>query len=293
LFSNVVEYAHTLLAGQTSAKYPPIEVAHWIEDCIVMSTQALDEAHRSVHSRTSPAFRRIEEDVLIQIGLGSFFAHKLRSAVLYEIFQQTGSSEAGDLAVTQYQNARDVWAAMADRAKRVYRADVSYGIVTKRRGHWSDRLAGIDLDLTAMKAKVKQRSTLNSSGQNAADAIKTATSKPQRPKIQCMHTVSDSFIPGQPLSLALAVSSASPGFVPKAVRMFFRHVDQAERWTSIAMHADQGRYQADIPAEYTKSDFGLQYYFAVEDGKGLASMYPGFNKALSNQPYFAVCKRRA
>lgn len=293
MFSTVVEYAHTLLSGQMSAKYSPIEVAQWLEDCIAMSTQALGEAHRSVRSRVSPAFRRIEEDVLIQIGLGRFFAHKLRSSVLYEIFQQTGSAEAGRLAVADYQNARDAWQAMADRAKRVYRTDVSYGNVPKRRGHWSDRLAGIDLDLTAMIAKVNERSTANGSGQNATDAIRTTTSKPRRLEIPCMHTAPDSFIPGQSLSLALAVSSESPESVPNAVRMFFRHVDQAERWASIAMHADPGQYTAVIPAECTKSDFGLQYYFEIEDAKGVAWMYPGFNKTLSNQPYFAVCKRRA
>jgi hypothetical protein len=293
MFSTVVEYTHTLLAGQTSAKYSPIEVAQWIEHCLEVSTQALNEAHRSVRPRTSPAFRRVEEDVLIQIGLGRFFAYKLRSSVLCEIFQQTGSSEAGGLAVAQYQNARDAWAAMADRANRVYRANVSYGDVPKRRGHWSDRLADIDLDLTAMKAKVKEGRAVKGSGQNPADAIRAATGKPQRPEIPCTHTAPDSFIPGHPLSLTLAISSTFANSVPKAVRMFFRHVDQAERWASVAMHGDQGQYTAVIPSEYTKSDFGLQYYFEVEDGKGFAWMYPGLNKALSNQPYFSVCRRRA
>ena len=75
--------------------------------------------------------------------------------------------------------------------------------------------------------------------------------------------------------------------------MFFRHVDQAERWTSIVMVGDLERCTATIPAEYTKSDFGLQYYFHLEDERGVATMYPGFNKTLSNQPYFVVCKRKS
>ena len=136
-------------------KYPPVEVAQWIEDCTTASRAALDEARRRSRSRTSPEFRRIEEDVLIQIGLGTFFAHKLRSAVLFEIWQQTGDAEAGTLATAQYQAARDAWAAMAARAARVYRSNVSYGSVPKRRGHWSDRVAGIDTDLAAMRAKVQ------------------------------------------------------------------------------------------------------------------------------------------
>ena len=294
MFSTVVECTQALLAGQLSAKYSPLEVAQWVEDCVAMSSQALDEAHQKVRFRTSPAFRRIEEDVLIQIGLGKFFAHKLRSSVLYEIFQQTGDSEAGGLALAQYQGARDAWAAMADRASRVYRANVSYGDVPKRQGHWSDRLVGIDTDLAAMKAKVKGASIANGSGQYVADAVRAATSRPQRPEIACMHAVPDDFMSGEPLSLALSVTAASSqNSLPKAVRMFFRHVDQAERWTSIVMVGDLERCTATIPAEYTKSDFGLQYYFHLEDERGVATMYPGFNKTLSNQPYFVVCKRKS
>ena len=291
MFSNVVEYAHALLAGQPSAKYSPIEVAQWIEDCVATSTGALEEAHRTVRSRTSPAFRRIEEDVRIQVGLGAYFAHKLRSSVLYEIFQKTGDSEAGRHALAQYQKARDAWAAMADRARSVYRSNVSYGDVPKRQGHWSDRLPGIDTDLAAMRGKVEAGSNGRGTSPNSGDAIRAATSRPQRPEIPCGHTAPDHFIPGEPLSLDLDVAAGPTG--PRAIRLFYRHVDQAERWTSVEMSRKPDRYRAAIPAEYTKSEFGVQYYFQLEDGKGGAWMYPGFNKTLSNQPYFVVCKRRA
>ena len=178
MFSTVVEYTQALLAGQSSAKYSPIEVAQWVEDCAAASLEALNEARRTVGSRTSPEFRRIEEDVLIQIGLGGFFAHKLRSAVLFEIYQNTGNTESGRLALAQYKEAREAWAAMAARATRVYRSDVSYGHIPKRRGHWSDRLPGIDVDLAAMQAKVESASP--GSGQNAAEAIRAATARPSR-----------------------------------------------------------------------------------------------------------------
>jgi hypothetical protein len=38
------------------------------------------------------------------------------------------------------------------------------------------------------------------------------------------------------------------------------------------------------------SDYPLQYYFELQDGKNSAWLYPGFNKTQSNQPYFAVYK---
>ena len=77
------------------------------------------------------------------------------------------------------------------------------------------------------------------------------------------------------------------------MRLYYRHVDQAERWTSVEMSHQNGHYAGAIPAEYTMSEFALQYYFGADDGKGRAWLYPGFNKTLSNQPYFAVYKRKA
>ncbi|HEX4286380.1 MAG TPA: hypothetical protein VHZ28_14905 [Terracidiphilus sp.] len=289
MFSTVVEYAQELLAGQPATRYSPIEVAQWIEDFAAASKKALDEAHHNTRVRTSPAFRRIEEDVLIQIGLGAFFAHKLRSAVLYEIYQQAGYAPAGSLALTQYKEARAAWATMAQRAARVYRADVSYGSIPKRRGHWSDRLSGIDTDLAAMQAKVQAASTSSSPAGRAADAVLIATGRPNRPSVPCTHVPPQSFRPGQPLQLDLSFSQENSA--PARGRLFYRHVDQAERWTSVEAKRESGRYTAAIPAEYTQSDFPLQYYFVLEDGKGAAWMHPGFNQTLSNQPYFAIDKR--
>jgi hypothetical protein len=289
MFSTVVEYTGALLADQPSVKYSPIEVAQWIEDCTTASRAALDEARRGSRSRSSPEFRRIEEDVLIQIGLGAFFAHKLRSAVLFEIWQQTGDAEAGTLATAQYQTARDAWAAMAARAARVYRSNVSYGGVPKRRGHWSDRVAGIDTDLAAMRAKVQGAPAAMPAGRNIAKAMRAATSRISWPSEQCVHTPPDLFPPGQPLSLSLRI--APPTERLSSVSLCYRHVNQAERWKSVALSGQDGHFSGAISAEYTDSEYPLQYYFELKDEDGSAWLYPGFNKTLSNQPYFAVYKR--
>jgi hypothetical protein len=288
MFSTVVEYTQTLLAGQSAVKYSPIEVAQWIEDCAAASRESLDEARRGSRSSTSsPEFRRVEEDVLIQIGLGTFFAHKLRSAVLYEIWQQTGDPEAGRVAAAQYQTARNAWAAMASRAARVYRSNVSYGDVPKRRGHWSDRLPGIDTDLAAMRAKVQASPATQASRQNAAEAVRAATGRPGRPNPECTHIPPDIFQPGQQLAVNISSSAGSV----KAASLCYRHVNQAERWASVAMNGQNGNFSCVIPAEYTNSEYPLQYYFELNDEKGSAWLYPGFNETLSSQPYFAVYKR--
>jgi hypothetical protein len=292
LFSTIVEHAQDLLAGRANSKYSPTEVAQWIEDLAAAAGEALASVRAVSSSTISPEFRRIEEDVLIQNGLGVFWAAKLRSGVLYEIFQQSGDAQAGRLALEHYRKARDAWAAMAQRAEGVYVSDISYGRVPIRRGHWSDRLAGIDTDITAMEQKLQSPPATTNSGQNAGNAIAAATGRPQRPDVPCAHTPSESFAPGQPLALELRVSAGGTS-APTAARLYYRHVDQAERWVSIDMQRSGGSYKASIPGDYTQSPFPLQYYFELQRENQSAWLYPPFNATLSNQPYYAIWKRSA
>jgi hypothetical protein len=288
LFSTVQEYAEALLAGKPNAKYSPIEVAQWIEECVAASQLALDQARRSVRSRTASAFRRIEEDVLIQIGFGTFFAHKLRSAVMYEILEGSADPNAGKQAIAHYQQARDAWAAMAHHARSVYRADVSYGSVPTRRGHWSDRLPGIDADLAAMKTRVQ--ANLAESFHRRIVVAPEAFALLHETRLKCSHTAPGIFRPGQDLTLSLTIADQG-GQALSAVRLLYRHVNQAERWRSVDANAQNGAYSAVIPAEYTASEYPLEYYFELKNNAGNAWMFPGFKKTLSNQPYFAVAKR--
>ncbi len=285
MFSTIVEHAKDMLAGNANAKYSPIEVAQWLEDFTSASGQSLDAARTKATSKSSPEFRRAEEDVLIQNGLGKFFAAKLRSAVLYEIFKQTGDAGAGKKALAKYKEAREAWATMAERAGKVYIADVSYGDVPQRRGHWSDRIPAIDTDIAALEASLQSPPAASGSA-NAAKAIAAALGLPSRPSPHCQHAAPESFHAGDPLKLSVQVAGA-----PASVHLRYRHVNQAERWLSMEMSGSQGAYSAAIPGDYTNSVYPLQYYFEIHGGNGAASIHPAFNLTLSNQPYFAVSKR--
>jgi hypothetical protein len=286
LFSTIVEHAGDLLAGKSNPKYSPIEVAQWLEDYTAASTQALTNARLQASSHTSPEFRRIEEDVLIQNGLGRFFAAKLRSGVLFEIYSKTGDAESGKLALAYYKQAREAWATMATRANSVYRPDITYGDIPMRRGNWSDRLPGIDTDIAAMQNKLLTPPASQISGQTAELATQAAKGRPNRPSVHCVHTPPESFHPGQPLSLSLKVEHDTV----TAVHLYYRHVNQGERWLNLEMQRDPGGYGAAIPGGYTQSVYPLQYYFVLHRATA-AWFYPAFNSTLSNQPYYAIAKR--
>ena len=66
--------------------------------------------------------------------------------------------------------------------------------------------------------------------------------------------------------------------------LHYRHVNQAERWTKVAMKAADGGFAAEIPADYTRSPWHLQFYVSVGGPDG-CSISPGLAADLSNQPY--------
>jgi hypothetical protein len=292
-FSTVEEHAADQLAGSPGARYSPIEVAQWMEDCADASSTALDEARRKTAPRRSPEFRRIEADVEIQIGLGRFFASKLRSGVLYAISEQSEDAQVGRQALDEYRMAREAWADMATRAAAVYRNDITYGSAPMRRGHWSDRLAAMDKDIQALTAQVLAAASGAMSTPNSRAAMQNATGRPSRPAIECIHTPLATFQPGEAVKLSLSIPQESVEPTMASVSLRYRHVNQGERWKRLEMERDGEVFTATIPGEYTQSPYPLEYRFELRTKSGAAWLEPAFNATLSNQPYYAVLRRGA
>ena len=59
------------------------------------------------------------------------------------------------------------------------------------------------------------------------------------------------------------------------------------------MQANGTVFGAEIPAEYTQTAYALEYCFELHTKDGAAWLAPGFNAALSSQPYYAVARKDA
>ena len=284
LFASIEEHCGELLNGQRSGKYSPIEVAQFFEDTSAAADRALETAAKQAASRHDATFRRMEEDVRIQIAMGQFYGAKLRAGVLFDIYRRTGSQKAHEQAVAAYRKARATWAAMAQRARGVYVADLTYGETPVRRGHWMDRLPAIDRDLAAVEAAHFE------AGAEAAgrvqSAIEQAAGRPVRSTFRCTHNPPRGFRPGSPVALTVAVA----GSAQTAVQLRYRQVNQAERWQSLEMKNDGTAFNGTIPGAYTQSPYALEYYFEVRQGTASAGLYPGFNEVFANQPYFVLAR---
>lgn len=280
LFAGVNEFAAELLKGERSGKYSPIEVAQWLEDLAQATTAELQKAGGA---GTVDA-RRIAIDAEMQSALGRFFAARFRAGVLYAIHERTGDASALAAALKTYRAARGTWAAMAEKARGVYVADITVGEHPWLRGHWLDRLAGIDADIAAMEKRPAQPSTNQVSEARVKDAVAAALAHAGRAPINCSHTPPPHLSGRQPLYLELKAPQNA------IARLWYRHLNQAERWQTMEMLrlTESDRFRASVSAAYADSPYPLQYYFEVSLNPEHVWLYPGFDATLANQPYFVV-----
>ena len=262
LFSRMCDFADELLKGERSGKYSPIEVAQWLEDLAAAAKSSSNI------------------DVAIEAGLGRFFAAKFRAGVLYAIHERTGDRAALEAAIARYRDARDHWAQLAARAKGVYVADITVGEHPWLRGHWLDRLPAIDADIALLEKRLDSAKSADDPKVKAA--IAEALGRPQRASAAMRHDPPARFRPKQPLPLTLT------GPALAGAQLYYRHVNQAERWKSVAMDRTGESYVASIPAAYTDSPYPLEYYFELKSAPGKAWLHPGFDRDLANQPYYVV-----
>jgi hypothetical protein len=280
LFSSIDQHAKDLVNGTKNFRYTPVEVLRWIEQMVSDSRESLKEAHRLAgNDVTSPRFREVEEDIEILNGLGLYFANLFRAALFYSICEHTDDANAAKQAMTAYQRARKAWNEMAERAEKIYTADISYGETPIRRGSWKDRLPEIDRDVASLD-EYFSRKTLKSG--SAHNAIEQVLRPKNRPALVATHNPPASFTDGTDLKLTIEAQDV----VIESV-LWYRHVNQGERWLSVVMEKTGSSHHAAIPGKYTDSPYPLQYYFELRTDKD-SVIHPGLSLNFNNQPYYVV-----
>jgi hypothetical protein len=279
LFLRVDQYAGELLDGNASGRYTPVEVAQWIEDFAAAGRGGIKDAARGGES---VEFRRARVDIEIEAALGEFFAAKLRSGVLLEIYQASREEAALRAAIEQYRKARAAYAAGANVARDVYVSDVTFGEQTFLRGHWLDRLPAMDKDIGALAGMLGGGTKIEASPK-VANAIGAVLGRPQRGPLPVQHNVPQRFKRGEDLLIALT----SRGDISGA-RLHYRRVNQAENYVTADMEKKGDEFRAAIRGDYTRTAFPLEYYFEVRKSDGVAGLYPGFSPQLTGCPYFVV-----
>lgn len=296
-FLNCDEFAAELLNNERSGKYSPAWVAARLTEYAKRTNLALQQ-FRARDSRNAD-FRRLKTDLIIQAGLGNFFAAKFRAGVFYSIYLRTKDTQALQESLRENRAARATWAELANVAKDVYRDDVTYGPDYYQRGHWLDRLAAIDDDIADMEKLLNQssgdtgskidwkkiESAMRSSGENR---LSWKVSEYTDASLNGFHAQPASFHRGEVLTLAIQTPTISNLGAIAGVQLRYRHVNQGELWQEVGMYNVAEKFQATIPAPYTDSPFPLQYYFRIRVASGDAVLRPGLETRYDGQPYYVV-----
>jgi hypothetical protein len=294
LFSSVEELAAELIEGRHSGKYSPVDVAHWLEALTREATRHLARAETEVSDHHAPAFRRLAVDVVIQCGLGRFFAAKLRAAVLYALYTRSGDPAALREAAQAYRQARDAWAALSAAADGAYVRDITFGRAAHLRGHWKDRLEAIDQDLADLEQHATEpeaHAAQEDRRRRAAEAVRRVLSPPQHPTPSCQHAPPPPFRRGQPLLIEATLQPLPDLAHPPSAFLHYRRVNQSEPYRREEMRAHEHGYQITLPGDYTDSPYPLQYFFELRHDRG-AWLHPGFDAELCNPPYYVVLQAR-
>jgi hypothetical protein len=277
LFMNAVEYAAELTGSSRSGRYTPADVARWLDSFAAAAGEQIRKARAAPGRANSPAFRRLEIDVRAQLGLGRFFAAKMRSAVAWALYQADKKPENLRDALFYARAARDAWKGIVAVTKGAYLPDITFGELPHQRGSWADRLPSIEQDVLFLE---------QAAGGPAAGAVTPSAAwlNPRRDPPPCQHAPPASFTPGKPLTVQF--------YAPKKglamVRIHYRRVTHAERFLVQPMPGAAGAWSYEIGADYTNSPYALQYYFQLAAEDGTNWLYPGLTPDLANQPYYVV-----
>jgi hypothetical protein len=114
-------------------------------------------------------------------------------------------------------------------------------------------------------------------------AIAEALGRPVRAELTCTHVAPTRFRPGQAIELEIAPAKKVAG-----VRLFYRHVTQAERFENVAMTAAGSRWRGAVPGAYSAGVYPIEYYFELRESAARAVLFPGFVAVRVNMPYFVV-----
>jgi hypothetical protein len=287
LFASVDECADALVRGELLARVTPVQVARQLELWAAASASALARADARAPDRNDPRYRRVAIDCAIAAGIGRFFASKFRAGVLFRIFDRTGDASAREAALGQYREARRAWGELAEGPAQAYVSDVTFGFDSQLRGHWQDRLTAIDRDIAAIEAQQAPRAGSAGAWDAARlERLRAAVLSPlPAPALAVEHVAPGDFRPGEAIPLALRVASGA-----ESVRLLYRHLNQAETWSEQEMAREGEAWRAAVPADYTRSPYEVQYYFAVRSSAGVA-LWPGFQADFTGQPYVVVRRR--
>ena len=277
------EMVDRIFTNKSINKYSPLTMILWLYKFSKNSKIYINKAAKKINSKSNSDFLRIFIDVTIQSSIGKFFTYKFKASILWEYYLLSMNKKVGEEALKNYLKAKNAWIVAAKISKKYYLKDLSYGPQSWLRGRWDDRLPAIIKDIDDMINIIKKNKKKYRNVKKDLDFINYVKKWKNHQNILIKHSCPATYKKGEKISLdcKLYIRKNYTGYV------HYREVNQSKKWKRKKLINNKGKYKTVIKADFTNTDYPIQYYFEFEDKK-FSYFSPGFNKFLSNQPYFLL-----
>ena len=147
-----LEYVDDVLAGRSSGKMSPLDVADRLEFLAAATDDSLSGA-RSLVQGAEKEFWAADMDFRILSGMARYFSQKIRATTKLGFYYRTGDIAALREAVRYAENALEIWKNLSLRAAEIYSANLVFGPGSV--GHWKDGIRYVEDDLKQLKYQEK------------------------------------------------------------------------------------------------------------------------------------------
>lgn len=159
-FRGFLEYVDDELAGRSSGKLGPEDVASRLEKIASLTDQSLDKA-RSAIQGNEKEFWATDMDFRILSGMARYHAQKMRAATRLGFYYRTGDLGQLRQAILHAETALELWKDLSARADEIYSSNLVFGPGSI--GHWRDNIRFVENDLNQLKYQEELfQTTLNS-----------------------------------------------------------------------------------------------------------------------------------
>ena len=281
-FMNPRDAARSALNGTETAMRRPEETSRWFAQTSDAILAELVQAEKAIGDRPGNEFRSSATDFRILAALARYYAWRLRAAVSYNIYKESGNLQSFDAALANEKQAIQAWSDIVQAAVNVYSDRLPFGAPGYFPRHWREELQRLESDFERLAAA---RPAASHAG---AKSTRPTDWPLEEPHLSATLTSARAAVPGQDFRITASISSRTP---IRTVGLRYRHVTQFEDYEMADMTFDPATrsYQARIPASFIDPKWDVMYFVEVMDTRGYGRMFPDLEK---ETPYVVVPVQR-
>ncbi len=282
-FMNPRDEAKSIIEGTDTAMRRPQETSRWFAQTADSILAKVAQAEQTIGERSSKEFVSTVTDLKILAGLARYHSWRLRGAVSYNLYKESGDLNSFDEAIASEKHAVEAWTQIVAAAGDVYNENLAFGVHSVGFSrHWKEELQLLQRDFAQLQVEREKA---------------TPRAGAKRVRLPMRGTENGLAVKLEPVapaevgrSLTISAKITAPAEI-KWARLRYRHLTQFEDYQTAPMTINvvTGLHSAQIPASFIDPKWDLMYFIEVVNMKGSGRMFPDLDK---ETPYVVVGVKR-